>query len=230
MCGRYSLHTPSSDVASHFEVGIDAEMPARYNIAPSQRIGAVLVRDGERRWGALNWGLLPADSPDSKTARRFINARAETVFQKNTFKEAAKNRPCLVPANGFYEWVNIGGLRRPRYFSLADGGLFAFAGIWEEWQGASGVGERTCTILTTKPNAIVEPIHDRMPVILSKSSYSDWLNVKLPPQGRLELLRPFPDDLLAVRAVSTLVNSPRNETSRCIEPVVEEHQADLFEL
>ncbi len=149
-------------------------------------------------------------------AARMINARSETVDRKPAFREAFRLRRCLVPANGFFEWKRTGRTRQPYYFSLRGGGFLAFAGLWESWQ-RQGVTIDSCTVLTTEPNALVQDIHDRMPVILSPASYRDWLNPKAPAFNLKRLLRPFPADDMICHPVSRVVNSPANDSSECIE-------------
>ena len=167
MCGRYTLKTPVEKLAEEF--GFDdssVELPPNYNVAPTQGVAAVLEEDGRRRLEVLRWGLIPPWADDPQIGSRMINARAETAPEKPSFRRAFRERRCLIPADGFYEWKRMNGGKQPYYIHMKEGRPFAFAGLWESWKEAGGPEIRSCTILTTKPNALAGEIHDRMPVIL----------------------------------------------------------------
>ena len=223
MCGRYVAAKPPSELAA--ELGIDdvraTDLGARYNVAPTDEVYAVAVgSDGERRLGTFRWGLVPSWSKDASGAARMINARAETVAEKPAFRQALRKRRCLIPADGFYEWLRTGKERQPFWFHRADGGTICFAGLWEVWRAKDDPdGEllRTCTIITTGPNAVMRPIHDRMPVVLPPEAWDRWLDKGVADVA--DLLAPAPDDLLVRTKVSTKVNSVRNDGPELLEPV-----------
>lgn len=213
MCGRFSLGTDPRQVAAAF--GLAPELlpdQPRYNVAPTQSVLAV-VRDADGlRAGPLRWGLVPAWAKDPAVGSRMINARSETVDSKPSFRSLFRGRRCWVLADGFYEWKKEPGKgpSQPYYFRMPDGRPFAFAGLWDRW--ARGDDELvTCTILTTAPNAVVAPVHDRMPVILPAEVRDRWLD---PDTGAMELkalLRPYPGELEGF-PVSRLVNAVANDT------------------
>jgi putative SOS response-associated peptidase YedK len=225
MCGRFTLRAPASVVAEQFSVFAIPPWKARYNIAPSQPVAAV-------RWAAaakatsgrelawLRWGLIPSWANDPTIGNRLINARADTVTARPAFRGAFRRRRCLVVADGFYEWQRAGKQKVPHLIRLRDDRPFAFAGLWELWEGPDHSAIESCTLLTTEANDVVRPIHDRMPVILAPSDYDRWLD---PPVSRAEglaaMLRPYPSDQMTACAVSPLVNSPANDEPGCVEPV-----------
>jgi putative SOS response-associated peptidase YedK len=218
MCGRFTLTVDPEDLreAFHLEAPPPAELGRRYNIAPSQPV-AVIPNEGSRRMELFQWGLIPAWAKDPKIGNSLINARGETVAEKPAFRAAFKKRRCLILADGFYEWKREGQAARarktPMYIQMKDGRPFAFAGLWEAWKApdaAEGVWLKTCTIITTTPNALMAPIHDRMPVILPPAAYDAWLTPgELPAAEARALLQPFDPGLMTARAISTRVNNPR---------------------
>ena len=218
MCGRYTLSAPAGDLAQLFGVSEeDLPLQPRYNVAPTQEVAAVLADGGGRRLEMLRWGLIPSWAKDPGIGARMINARAETVPEKPSFRKAFKERRCLIPADGFYEWQKTNGGKQPFYIRMQDGSPFAFAGLWETWNGDEGE-LRTCTIITTAPNELTGEIHNRMPVILDPEDHDLWLDPDFDQKDPLaELLRPYPADLMEAYPVSRLVNSPRNDDERCIE-------------
>ena len=194
----------------------------RYNIAPSQPLLAVRQRDdGSRQADTLRWGLIPSWAKDPAIGHRLINARSETAADKPSFRAAFRRRRCLVPADGFYEWAVLPDAdKQPWYFHPADRRPFAFAGLWERWQQPGGEAVESCTLLTTSANAVVAPVHHRMPVILSPQHYHQWLDCRQADPVVLQaLMRPLPDRLLSAYAVSTLVNRPANDDPGCIQPL-----------
>jgi putative SOS response-associated peptidase YedK len=199
---------------------------ARFNVAPSQQIFAVVcTRDGEtRRLGTLKWGLVPSWAKDPSVGNRLINARAETVASAPSFRSAFERRRCLVPANGFFEWRQDPGPKKSRghpFFARpTDGSLLALGGVWEVWHGPDDLVLRTVAIVTTIANAEMSAVHDRMPVIVGPDDWARWLAPEaLEPAEAGALLRPAEGDLLALAAVSDLVNSPKFDTPELIEPL-----------
>ena len=218
MCGRYTLASPTERLAEEF--GVDAssiELAPNYNVAPTQKVAAVLEDGGQRRLEVLRWGLIPPWADDPGIGSRMINARSETAPGKPSFRRAFRERRCLIPADGFYEWQRTNGAKQPYYIHMEDGRPFAFAGLWESW--SKGEGEiRTCTILTTGANALVGEVHDRMPVILAHDAYDVWLDPASERDELTGLLAPYPEDEMETYPVSRFVNSPSNNDPRCIEP------------
>jgi putative SOS response-associated peptidase YedK len=219
MCGRYTLTTPVEKLAEEF--GFDnssVELPPNYNVAPTQGVAVVLEENGQRHLEVLRWGLIPPWADDPQVGSRMINARAETAPEKPSFRRAFRERRCLIPADGFYEWKRMNGGKQPYYIHMKEGRPFAFAGLWETWKEDGGPAIRSCTILTTKPNALAGEIHDRMPVILPTGSYDVWLDRESDRDELYGLLAPYPEDEMEAYPVSRFVNSPSNNDPRCIEP------------
>ena len=220
MCGRYALHTLVGTLAILFEFSEDGPVKPRFNIAPSQSTLCVRLRkDGAgREMAQLKWGLIPSWA-DSSIGYKLINARGETVREKNSFRSAFKSRRCLIPADGYYEWKAEGKIKQPYYFTSKEGVPFAFAGLWERCE-LNGQPIESCCIITTEGNELSKEIHDRMPVILSRESYKTWLGEEPSDADKLvALLRPYPPDKLKVFPVSTEVNSPKADRSDFIRPV-----------
>jgi len=219
MCGRYTLASPTERLAEEF--GVDAssiELAPNYDVAPTQGVAAVLEEGGQRRLEVLRWGLIPPWADDPGIGSRMINARSETAPGKPSFRRAFRERRCLIPADGFYEWQRTNGAKQPYYIHMEDGRPFAFAGLWESWS-KGGEGEvRTCTILTTGANALVGEVHDRMPVILAHDAYDVWLDPASERDELTGLLASYPEDEMEAYPVSRFVNSPSNNDPRCIEP------------
>lgn len=221
MCGRFTLTTPTKELATLFDLDSAPNLEPRYNIAPTQPVAVVrLDREGARReFTLMRWGLIPAWAKDPAIGNTLINARAETAADKPSFRAAFKRRRCLIPADGFYEWQKLEGRKQPYFIGLPDRQAFGFAGLWEHWEGADGSAVDTCTILTTTANERVRFLHDRMPVILHRPDYAGWLDPKTPPDFLLHLLRPYPAEDMIAYAVSTLVSNPANESPDCIVPL-----------
>lgn len=219
MCGRYSLTQPIKTLKEHFKaIAVALEHDARYNIAPSQPVPIVLNGEQEREIHTLRWGLIPSWSKDPAMGNRLINARAETVHEKPSFRSSFKKRRCLVPADGFYEWQVRGEGKIPNYIRMRTGGLFAFAGLWSEWDSGKEI-LRTFTIITTSANRNLESIHHRMPVILLPDQYDDWTASETSADHLRELLKPLGEGLLDHYEISKTVNSPKNDNAECIQPV-----------
>jgi len=219
MCGRYTLTTPAERLAEEFGFkDSSVELPQSYNVAPTQGVAAVLEEGGGRRLEVLRWGLIPPWANDPQIGSRMINARSETAPEKPSFRRAFRERRCLIPADGFYEWQRTNGAKQPFYIHMEDGRPFAFAGLWESW-GRGNEGEiRTCTILTTGANAVVGEIHERMPVIVAPDAYDVWLDPSSERDELTGLLAPYPEDEMEAYPVSRFVNSPSNNDPRCVEP------------
>lgn len=225
MCGRYSLTGEEGRIMRQFELYQIPRLIRRYNIAPSQSVPIVrLTPEGQRECVFVRWGLLPSWAKEPKTDYSTINARAETVATKPAFRDAFRLRRCLVPASGYYEWAARPGskTKQPYYISLREGGLFAFAGLWEHWEKEGTVIE-SCTIIVTEANELTRAIHDRMPVILEGQDYELWLSAEGRQVEHLQsVLKSFPSEQMQAYPVSTAVNNPKNESETCIEPMAAE--------
>lgn len=222
MCGRYTLSTPADVIQSVFDLGEALEWEPRYNIAPTQLVPAVVAAEsGARVPRIMHWGLIPSWADGPAIGNRMINARAETAPEKPAFRGAFKSRRCLLPADGFYEWQKLEKRKQPHCIRLKSGAVFAFAGLWDRWKSPEGEVVESCTILTTDANDVVRALHDRMPVILAAGDYALWLDPKAKPELLKTLLRPFDAEPMEAYPVSTVVNSPRNETPECIKPVTD---------
>ena len=236
MCGRYSLAGPDPSVLrERFTLGDEVEVRRRWNVAPGDDVLAVTTdRAGAPRGDVLRWGLVPHWAESPKTGYKMINARAESVTERPPFRDALATRRCLILADGFYEWERRPGLpKQPWWVTRAGGRPFAFAGLWAIWHDPSrgdGVEPlRTCTILTTEANGKLEPIHDRMPVMLPPDAEHAWIDHSTPREALLELLAPLPDKATAMLAVGPAVNDARYDGPDCLAPApVEEPQATLF--
>lgn len=217
MCGRFALPNPE-EVAGHFGLKKGGEPAPRFNIAPSQGVAAVRLspETGERELTVLHWGLIPFWAEDRKIAYRMINARGETVAEKPAFRAAFKQRRCLIPALGFYEWEHKSKTKQPYFVRLADAGMLAFAGLWEHWQGEEGEVIESCTIITTGANSTVARLHDRMPVIVGPADYDSWLDPRTDKKRLLALVKPFAGEMVAY-PVGKGVNNPKNDEPRCLE-------------
>lgn len=224
MCGRFSQSQSANAIAQTFQVPDVPPLTPRYNIAPTQAVPTVLQtsEQQDRQFRMLHWGLIPSWAKDSKIGSKLINARAETVAEKPSFRSAFRKRRCLVLADGFYEWQQQEGKKQkqPFYFRLNDGHPFAFAGLWEHWEDSNGEEIDSCTILTTQANELMHPIHNRMPVILDPKHYELWLNPEVKQPELLQpLLCPYPTQEMMTYPVSKLVNKPSQDSSDCIERV-----------
>lgn len=221
MCGRYTQRQSSEAIAKAFQVANVPPLTPRYNIAPTQAVAAVLqtAEHPERRLEMLQWGLIPSWAKDTTMGARLINARSETVTEKPAFRGAFRYRRCLIVADGFYEWQQQGRQKQPFYCHLKDEQPFGFAGLWEIWE-KNGNAIASCTILTTEPNEVMQPIHDRMPVILHPKDWEVWLDPNVQKSELLQpLLRPYPAEEAIAYPVSTLVNKPANDAPECIQKI-----------
>ena len=220
MCGRFTLGATAATLAAQFDLATVPTWTPRYNIAPTQEVLVVLQPSPQANREARlhRWGLIPPWAKDPSIGNRMINARAETVATKPAFRRAFKERRCLLLADGLYEWQRQERRKQPFYIRLRDGRPFAFAGLWEHWEGSEGMAIQSCTILTTTSNEVVGRIHDRMPVILSPTDYDRWLDPSIQEPAVLQtLLRPYPADEMMAYPVSTRVNNPANDSPECVE-------------
>ncbi|MEA5563916.1 SOS response-associated peptidase [Anabaena sp. UHCC 0399] len=226
MCGRFTLTQTAEALAEIFHVQPEQNLAVQYNIAPTQMVVTVLHNPevNQRELQQLRWGLIPSWAKDSSIGSKLINARSETVAEKPSFRSAFKHRRCLVVADGFYEWQKQQGTKQPFYFRLRDGQPFGFAGLWEKWSSPTQEEIISCTILTTAANELLQPIHDRMPVIIDPKDYDLWLDPEVQtPQPLQSLLSPYPTAAMTAYPVSKLVNSPKHNSPECIIPVNEQN-------
>jgi putative SOS response-associated peptidase YedK len=222
MCGRFTQTATTAIIAEQFGVTAPSHLQPRYNIAPSQPIAVIRIEPDRttRTLVMLRWGLIPSWAKDPKIGNQCINAKAETVAEKPSFRAAFKKRRCLVVATGFYEWQVQGRTKQPMWIGLQSQRPFALAGLWEQWTPADGEPLETCSIITTEPNGFMAKIHNRMPVILAPASYDQWLDPTFQHIEPLKaLLRPYLGEELMAYPVSTLVNNPRHDVPQCLEPV-----------
>ena len=221
MCGRFTLTVDPADLREAFPgLTFPENMVPRYNVAPSQPVAAV-ANNGKNAVEFFKWGLVPGWAKDVSIGNRMINARAESLAEKPSFRTAYKRRRCLVLADGFYEWQLTPGskAKTPMFIKLKSGEPFAFAGLWEAWHLDQADALLSCTIITTTPNALMEKIHNRMPVILKPEAYPVWLDPSEQTPDKLDkLLKPYPASQMAAFAVSRLVNDPKNDSPDCINP------------
>jgi putative SOS response-associated peptidase YedK len=222
MCGRYRLSRRKQIIEEHFDaVSGEEDWTPRYNISPTQPVPVIRQhrREPRQELSLLRWGLIPSWAKDASGAARMINARSETAATQPAFRDALKFRRCLIPADGFYEWKKSGKLRQPYCFEVRDGELFAFAGIWEKWNDPSGGALETCSILTTTPNAVTAPVHDRMPVVLDPDAYDLWLDPGMKDVAAVsDLLKPYDARLMRSYPVSARINHVANDDEECSAP------------
>lgn len=222
MCGRFTLTTTLGAVALRFRVRTgfeDAASIPRYNIAPTQTV-IVVGDDGQRHLTRMRWGLIPSWAKDPAIGNRMINARAETVATRPAFRTALCKRRCLVVATGFYEWQQRPREKQPYYLALKSLEPFGFAGLWDTWTSPDGEEIKSCTIITTEANELLRPIHDRMPVIMTREAEAIWLDPTIQdPTQLLPLLKSYPAEGMELYPVSTRVNNPAHEGPECIVPL-----------
>lgn len=220
MCGRFTLTLNSNAVARAFQVAAPQSLQTqpRYNVAPTQDVVTIMQnQDEERHLDLLRWGLIPSWAKDASIGSRMINARAETLAEKPSFKRLLFSKRCLIPADGFYEWQKVNGGKTPMYITLKEHEPFAFAGLWDSWRTPEGEELRTCTIITTTANELVSPIHNRMPVILPTEAREMWLDTSLrDPNLLLPLLKPYDTNAMQTREVSRRVNNPQYDSAELI--------------
>lgn len=220
MCGRYTLLHELDALFDYYQsVPADLSYQISFNIAPSQSVIAVVNDGNQNRIGQLKWGLVPAWADDPKIGYKMINARAETIDQKSAFKSLLSRRRCVIPADSFFEWRKTPERKIPMRIRLKNESLFSFAGLWDRWE-KDGKAIQSCTIITTQPNTLMENIHNRMPVILTKGAEKEWLNPAIKDPVQLKnLLIPYQSEDMEAYEVSSIVNSPKNNQPEVIEPV-----------
>lgn len=234
MCGRYVISSDARKLAAVFDAEVTVQLAARYNVAPSQPVPIVRVdRDGPaaRRVVLVRWGLVPHWADDPAIGNRLINARSETATTKPAFRDAFRYRRCLVPADAFYEWKPTGGRRKQPYvIRRTDREPMGLAGLWEHWQDADGNELETCVILTADAQGPAAEVHERMPVVLDRAAYGAWLDPREQDREKIAgLLGRRTRAAMEAQAVSTLVNNPRVDDARCIEPTGVGEQRSLGE-
>ena len=204
-------------IAEFFKLSEVPDIKPRYNIAPTQSVMTVIVTPQlQRQFQFMRWGLIPSWAKDMKIGSKTINARSETVAEKPAFRSAIKHRRCLIIADGFYEWQPQGKKKQPYYFTMANSEPFAFAGLWENWESPEGENIVSCSIITTAANETVQPVHDRMPVILPDTAWEEWLDPAVnSAQQVLPLLKPYAAAMKG-NAVSAIVNNPTKDSPDCI--------------
>lgn len=220
MCGRYTIVITMDELMRYYML----EMPAnhfytpKYNVAPGQMVMAIISDGQKNRLGELKWGLIPNWSKDEKIGYKMINARADTVADKPAFRSSFQRKRCIIPADGFYEWQKIGTEKQPMRITLKDEGIFSMAGLYDSWIAPDGSKVSSCTIITTTPNALMENIHDRMPVILHPEDEAIWLNRAIQDKNiLLPLLQPFPAEQMRAYPVTAKVGNVRFDDPECLE-------------
>ncbi|MCK0470904.1 SOS response-associated peptidase [Halalkalibacter sp. APA_J-10(15)] len=216
MCGRFTLTADKEEIEKHLQVDLFHYTP-RYNIAPSQPVLSIISNGEQKKAGYLRWGLVPSWAKDPKIGYKMINARGETIHEKSAFKRLFERRRCLIVADGFYEWKRTEQGKKPYRITVHEG-IFTFAGLWDRWIDAKKGSElTTCTIITTEPNKRISDIHDRMPVILHRRDWDRWLDKTTHLATLKTLLHSYPAEEMDAYEVSTIVNSPKNESVDCIQ-------------
>lgn len=222
MCGRFTLTADPSDLKEEFQnFEFPTQFAPRFNIAPSQPILAI-PNDGKNKADFFVWGLIPSWAKEPDIGNRLINARGETLAEKPSFRGSYKYKRCLILADGFYEWKAEPGTKTktPYFIHMKDRKPFAFAGLWDEWNGSDGSLVKSCTIVTTDPNELMTSIHNRMPLILKPADYAQWLDTSpRTPESLQPLIRPFPANEMSAYPVSTLVNKPEVDRAELVVPV-----------
>jgi putative SOS response-associated peptidase YedK len=234
MCGRYRLSRRKQIIEEQFDTQPwDDDWSPRYNIAPTQPVPVIRQHPKERvrQISTMHWGLIPHWAKDPAIAMSTINAKSETAATKPAFRDPLKLRRCLIPSDGFYEWRRTSTSKQPFCFEMNESQLFAFGGLWDGWKDPSGNWVKTCTILTTTPNAVTETVHDRMPVILHPDSYEVCLDPRMQDIAAIsELLKPYDARLMRCYPVSTRINHVANDDEECSRPVeIADNQNRLFE-
>ena len=220
MCGRFTASFEFREIKVRYKLQSDLPLlPRRYNIAPSQEVPVIIQNGGKNELKIMRWGLVPSWAPDRSIANRMINARAESITEKPSFRRLVESRRCLIPADGFYEWRREGRGKVPMWFHLKK--KEAFAGLWDVWRDVEGEILHSFTVITTVPNALLRRIHNRMPVIFDPLQARQWLDPRLSTRDAdiAAVLAPFPSELMESHDVSPLVNKPELDSSDCINPI-----------
>ncbi|HEX7123847.1 MAG TPA: SOS response-associated peptidase [Gemmatimonadaceae bacterium] len=222
MCGRFGLTRPERLDLKRLGIAALPPLTPRFNIAPGTDILVVRERKGERRADLLRWGLIPSWATDPSIGHRMINARSDTAFEKPAFRQAMRFRRCLIPADLFYEWQAVPGRHRKQPWAVRtrDGEPFALAGLWEYWRPRGDEpGIASCTILTTDPNQLLAPIHDRMPVIVAPERYDAWIDPRTPVAALRDLVRPYPSEAMVAWPIALRVNDPEADDESLLQPL-----------
>lgn len=220
MCTRFAFS--NGDLFDEFGAERVPDWPGSYNVAPTDRTLVVMCADGERIFHPMRWGLIPIWAKDASIGIRCLNARVETVFEKNAFRDAVLRRRCLVPADGFYEWKSIDGVKQPFFIHHPGGHALAMAGIWERWRGPDGQIE-SFSVLTSEPNAEMAELHNRMPVVLAHEDWDRWIDPdERSAEDLIDLLVPAPDGSLVMHPVDRGVGNTRAEGPELIRPIQEQ--------
>lgn len=224
MCGRYKLTVSWAEIHRVYNLTNSVNLPARYNIGPTQHVLAIIydAETKEHRGEMLRWGLIPAWAKDAKINYNLINAKAETVATKPAYRKAFQSGRCIIPADGFYEWQKLDAKHKQPYaIMMKDRSVFGFAGLWEKWTDkASGEVICSCTIITTEPNALCAPIHNRMPAILDPADYAQWLGVQSVSNDALQvMLKPFPAEQMECFKIGTKIGNVKYDEPSLVEPL-----------
>src|SRR5687768_14677273 len=230
MCGRFGLNHSQPVLADWYSASFLPELAPRYNIAPTTEILAVRATERGREGSMMRWGLIPYWVKGTKKLPVLNNARAETVAEKPAFRQSFRQRRCLIPASGFFEWKTEGRRKQPYFISSRDSMPFSFAGIWETWTVDTGEAKESCAIVTTECNELMQPIHDRMPVILAPEAWDAWLDPKVrKDEALLSLLKPFYADRMQAWPVSAAVGKVANQGKELFWPLISEPAGGLFD-
>jgi putative SOS response-associated peptidase YedK len=221
MCGRYTITVSEDELIARYmaEEPTNRYHTPRFNVAPTQQVPVILNDEGIIKIDAFKWGLIPFWAKDTKVGFKMINARADTVAEKPSFRNAFKQRRCLIPADGFYEWKKIGADKQPYRILLKDQLIFSMAGLWESWTNPDGEEIKSCTIITTDPNELMLDIHDRMPMILSVEDEHKWLDKNQSVEDLKAMLQPFPMERMRAYLVSKDVGNVKNQNAGLIEEI-----------
>ncbi|NBI29927.1 SOS response-associated peptidase [Chengkuizengella marina] len=223
MCGRFTITVTIDELLSRYLLeSVPFRYIPRYNAAPGQMITSIIAHKGKNRIGQLKWGLVPSWAKDDKMGYKSINARAETLQEKPSFKKIIHNKRCVIPVDGFYEWKKTNGIKQPMRIQLKNNKLFSLAGLYDTWINADGEKLHSCTIITTEPNQLMSNIHDRMPVILNQEEEHQWLDHENYHFNTvMNLFKPYPSDKMKVYPVSNMVGNVNNDSPECIEEYTE---------
>lgn len=235
MCGRSSLTKTEKELEKRFGATFYSEDLERYNPLPNYNVAPshimpIITQSDKEHFQPMRWGFIPSWAKDEKLGFKMINARVETILEKNTFKKAVEGRRCLVPADGFYEWKRTGKSKQPFRIQKKDASLFCYAGLWSKWISPKGEEIFSFTVITQQPNKLMEDIHDRMPVILTKEQEALWLSEELSPETLLQMIEPYPEEELTAFPVSEKVNNVRNNDASLIERKEEPPQDTVLTL
>ena len=226
MCGRFTLTVDPEELRDRFDLVSVPDLEPRYNIAPTQEIVVVRSTGTANEMAVLRWGLVPSWA-DSAEGPPLINARAESIFRKPSFKESVERRRCIIPADGYYEWKKVSGFKQPYHIRMQGRGLFAMAGLWDRWSNPSGGALESCAIITTEANSLSREVHNRMPVILKADHWQEWLNGGNGAAAVKPLLAPFPSELMEMEPVSPTVNRVTTDSAECLRPAETNFELEL---